>query len=183
MNYKLEINNISIYAILALIILLGGLSLSLFYSDIGHAFIIAGLLIIYIILIAYKLIDRKFSVLFSLLTLMMLAGSQMSLSLYEKLGWYDKPVHFVAEFALTLLATHIINVRKLITAKNKYIFFIIILSVGIAMGGVWEIIEWFINNIKPVKYGYTATDTAMDLLIDLLGVTAASLPVLFQKEK
>lgn len=168
------------HIILALIILLVGFSLSLVYSDIGHAFIIAGLLIIYIILIIHKLIDRKFSVLFSLLTLVMLAGSQMSLSLYEKLGWYDKPVHFLAEFALTLLAVHIINDRKLIAAKNKYIFFIIILSIGMAMGGVWEIIEWFINNIKPVRYGYTATDTAMDLLIDLLGVMVASLPVLFQ---
>ncbi len=165
----------NIESIFTLFALSSGLVLSIAFYDIGHAFIIVGLLILYFILVYTKLNRGIFSISFILLTFMMVVASHSVLNLYSRIYWYDKPVHFTAEFILTLLSAHILVTKKLAIFKNKYIFFFVILSIGLSLGGLWEIIEWFLNLIKPAKLGYTATDTAMDLLIDLFGVIVAGL--------
>ena len=165
----------NIEPIITLFVLSSSLVLSIAFYDIGHAFIIAGLLFIYLILAYSKLNRGIFSISFILLTLMMVVASHSVLNLYSRIYWYDKPVHFTAEFILTLLSAHIIVTKKLAIFKNKYIFFFVILSIGLSLGGLWEIIEWFLNLLKPAKFGYTATDTAMDLLVDLFGVIVAGI--------
>ncbi len=163
-----------IEAIITIILLSVGLLLSIYFGDLGHAVIIAGLLFIYLILFKEGLITFFFSFLFVFLTVLMVLGSQGVFSLYERFFWYDKPIHFTAEFLLTLLAGHILLTKKLIQVKNKLIFFIVVVSIGVALGGVWEVVEWFLNLMKPALHGYTATDTAMDLMVDTLGSLAAT---------
>lgn len=165
--------------IISLIVISGGLFLSIWFYDWGHFIIIVGLLIIYITLAYMKLITPFFSLLFITLVFLMLAGSNKTWDLYNQYRLYDKLVHFTAEFALTLLSAHIITARKLITTKNVYIFLFIIVSIGITLGAVWEIIEWFINFFMPPIDTYTATDTAFDLMIDTCGVLSAGIIATF----
>lgn len=172
MQKHINISTLIEYAA-CLIFIVGSMVLSFWFQDWGHAVIITGLLLIYVILIYKNLTTTLFSILFIVLILMMILGSGDIWGLYEKYNWYDKPVHFTAELVLTLLASHIISVKKLATFKNKYIFFFVLVSIGLTLGAMWEIVEWFVHFVMPPTDLYTATDTAMDLLIDAWGVLLA----------
>lgn len=85
---------------------------------------------------------------------------------------YDKLLHaaggaWLAWFAAVLL-------RKRI--KDKVAFYIAIVSVAIAIGGLWEVFEWILSLLpQPLHSPSTGhADSMMDLIADSAGAGAAA---------
>ncbi len=166
-------NNKSLIHLITVGIIIAGLVFSVFVGDPGHSVIILGLFIIYSALFIKKIIPGFFSILFLTVVVLMVLGTEEVFSLYRYFIWYDKVVHFAAEFVLTLLAGYLLIKTNLIEFKNIVIFFIIVVCIGVTLGAVWEIIEWIITLFIPPSFDFTAFDTATDLVIDSLGAIAA----------
>lgn len=164
----------NLFTVISIILLGVGFVLSLLFYDIGHAVIIAGLIFVQAILAWKQFLPRPFMYLFPLIAFLMVLGSDDLLSLYSYYPWYDKIVHFLVEFVLTMLAFNLL-VNNRLEIKNRIIFSAIIVSIGIALGALWEVVEWFLTFIVPATFEYTATDTATDLIIDSLGAILAGI--------
>ena len=95
---------------------------------------------------------------------------------YKRLGPYDQIVHGFTSFAFTLSLGFLIYRRNFKTfEKHRWLFVLTITSFGLAIGGFWEIVEWSIDQIFGTALAPNETDTAIDLIADLLGALGAGL--------
>lgn len=174
-----ENNNYQLKAGLSILILFSIFVINIYFSDLAHGIITFGLLLFQVLLIWRKLLPNLYLIMIPFVAILYMLGSRELLDLYYILPWYDKIVHFSMEFMLTLLAGSILVRRYSFYYQNQILFLITIVSLGIALGAIWEIIEWFITLVIPPTFKYTVLDTIGDLIIDSYGVFMASLVHLF----
>lgn len=102
------------------------------------------------------------------------------LGLYESMRWWDLPVHLVLTGLLALLAAE--GLRRLgvlppVSAVRRPLAHgvVVTASLGLALGVVWELAEWFaLTFLDPATYvGYE--DTLGDLALGGLGAALAGL--------
>jgi hypothetical protein len=96
--------------------------------------------------------------------------------LYNKPGPYDEIAHFFTIFAITL-AFGFLLYRELMESfyERRWLFVLTIASLGIALGTLWEIIEWLADFVVAKQIVSGLFDTETDLILDGAGALLAAL--------
>lgn len=117
---------------------------------------------------------------------MFLAGFMgVVLNYYRIFAWWDILIHFIMGLCISVLSIYILNltIYKKDTSKHNIVFtFIFVICFTIAIGAVWEIIEFIGDSIfkmgfqRYVTYSGTylvgrnaLVDTMVDLIMDFAG--------------
>lgn len=89
-------------------------------------------------------------------------------NLYDRIAPYDEIAHAYTTFAITLsfgfLAYYAVREHFV---RYEALFVLAIVSFGVAVGAVWEIVEWLCDII------HLLSDTIIDLIMDTIGALAA----------
>ncbi len=94
---------------------------------------------------------------------------------YKVLGPYDALAHGFTIFAITLsLGFLLYRARLEAFIEQRWLLMVTIGSFGIALGAVWEIIEWSIDYICSTALAPSLTDTVTDMMMNVLGSTGAA---------
>ncbi|MBD2199532.1 MULTISPECIES: hypothetical protein [Calothrix] len=100
--------------------------------------------------------------------------------LFNMPGPYDEIVHAYTTFAITLALSFLVYSSMLNIFRNHRILYLLtITSFGIAIGAVWEVMEWSAGKILSTEVIESLDDTIIDLVMDSLGAGIAALISLF----
>jgi hypothetical protein len=118
----------------------------------------------------------------SVILVMFLLAWGSALSWYGSWGFYDNLVHFITPllttgmFYLLLVRLDVLpEFQDLTTVHHRVGFFLIVTSLGMAIGAGWEIVEWLLDQMSDVGRVANADDTATDLISDTLGSAGSAL--------
>jgi hypothetical protein len=96
--------------------------------------------------------------------------------LYNKPGPYDEIAHFFTVFAITLAFGFLLYHELMESFYDRPILFVLtIASLGLALGALWETIEWLSDFVIPKQIVSDLVDTETDLILDGLGALLAAL--------
>ncbi len=72
--------------------------------------------------------------------------------LYQRFWWFDRVLHACTLFAMTFWAA-VFLCSKVLAAGASYwwIRLLVIASIGIAVGAVWEVAEWGFDQVMPAN--------------------------------
>jgi hypothetical protein len=96
--------------------------------------------------------------------------------LFKAPGPYDEIVHGYTIFVITL--TFGIPLFRRIAPdfrRHAALFVVAVASFGIAVGALWEVVEWLLDMIPGLAIVNTYFDTISDIAMDSLGATLAAL--------
>ncbi len=93
--------------------------------------------------------------------------------LYTKFWWFDRVLHAGTIFAITVwLGVGLFANGLRIT--TPVLSFVLLASVGIALGSIWEVAEWQFNKIVPQDVIKGKDDTVKDIIMDTVGSLLAA---------
>ena len=96
--------------------------------------------------------------------------------LYNKPGPYDEIAHFFTIFAITLAFGFLLYRELMESFFNRRVMFVLtIASLGIAIGALWEVIEWLADFVVPQQIVSGLFDTITDIILDSAGALLAAL--------
>jgi hypothetical protein len=116
------------------------------------------------------------------------AGGE-ALGAYDSISWFDNVAHFTLPFFLAptlyiaLARADVVPDPKDDTETRHYIgIFVVAFSLGVALGGIWEIWEWISDNNFGSSLQLGNDDTIGDLVADTAGsACGAALLVLWAR--
>ena len=113
-------------------------------------------------------------VLLTILGLVNVAG--YVLDLYARFWWFDRILHACTILAVTLwLALFMCN-RVLRGGRGRDVLVVLMIaSVGLAIGALWEVAEWAFDRIAPGDVIKGKHDTIIDTVMDTAGAVLAGL--------
>jgi hypothetical protein len=140
--------------------------------------------------ISYIIIEHKFKwkipIYIRLITIISIISNDVLgdfLNLYVLSAFYDRLQHIFGTYSLTLWAYFVIQqfIKTKFTQKKFIIIFI--LSLSMALGTLYEIVEFFLDEFTnpEVKNQPSLLDTDLDLISDFAGGIIALLHYLFSK--
>ena len=95
-------------------------------------------------------------------------------NLYERISWFDRLVHGYTLFALTLLLALWLYGLVLTGARTHGLLFVLIVAcLGLALGALWEIAEWGLDQFVNGNLIRGKFDTILDMMMDTLGSLVA----------
>ena len=95
-------------------------------------------------------------------------------NLFQQIGWYDDVVHGYTIFALTLLlALYMYGATLTGASTHGFLLVLTVASVGLAIGGLWEVAEWAYDQFEPGNAIKGKLDTILDLIWDSIGALVA----------
>ncbi len=99
--------------------------------------------------------------------------------LYRQFWWFDRVLHACTVLAVTLWLALFVFCRAL-KGERRYGFLVVLLvaSVGIAVGALWEVAEWSFDQIAPGDVIKGKHDTVIDIIMDTAGAVLAGTLVL-----
>ena len=113
---------------------------------------------------------------------MILTGWGEALGLYDAWKPYDNVVHFVVPLLCSQVAyIALARIEVLPDMREDFVprhyagIFTVTFSLGVAIGGVWEIFEWSSDAIFGSNLSMGNDDTVGDLIADTLGSLAGGL--------
>jgi len=121
---------------------------------------------------------RKLPSLFDLLFVIaaLINAGGWAWNLYNQPGPYDEIAHFYTMFAITLAAGFLLYGELMEGfSSHRVLLVLIIASLGIALGALWEITEWLADFLTPKQIVSGLTDTITDLMLDSGGALLAAL--------
>jgi hypothetical protein len=120
------------------------------------------------------LLPRVFDL--ALVTALTLQAWGEALGLYDSITWFDNVVHFTMPFFgaptlyIVLARLDVVpDPRDDTTGRHYAGMAIITFSLGVALGGLWEIVEWSSDNTVGSSLQIDNDDTVGDLIADSLG--------------
>lgn len=122
--------------------------------------------------------DRKLPKLFDLLFVIaaLVNAGGWAWDLYNKPGPYDEIAHFYTMFAITLAAGYMLYSELMSGLSGKRVLFVVIIaSLGIALGALWEVVEWLADFVTPKQIVSGLFDTITDIILDSAGAIVAAL--------
>src|SRR6185369_3509321 len=123
-------------------------------------------------------LDRKLPNIFDLIFMIaaLINAGGWAWDLYNQPGPYDEIAHFFTMFAITL-AFGFLLYRELMESfySRRWLFVLTIASLGLALGALWETIEWLSDFVIPKQIVSGLFDTETDLILDGLGALLAAL--------
>jgi hypothetical protein len=107
---------------------------------------------------------------------MAFTGWGEALGLYDSISWYDNVVHF----AVPLLTSQVLylclarievlpDLRQETLPRHHLGIFVVTFALGVAVGGLWEILEYASDNLLGSELQLGNDDTVGDLIADALG--------------
>ncbi|HEY8613016.1 MAG TPA: hypothetical protein VIL69_17230 [Roseomonas sp.] len=94
--------------------------------------------------------------------------------LYQQFWWFDRILHASTILAITLWLAVLVCGHALKGEPGHWMLIVLILaSVGIAVGALWEVAEWGFDQIAPGDVIKGKHDTVLDILMDTAGALAA----------
>lgn len=93
--------------------------------------------------------------------------------------YYDRGLHFFGTAAFTLFAYLLILRTIHPTLNPSAVIFIFILSLGVFIGVVFELLEFCFDSIFKTNNQSGLIDTNFDLIFDILGAALAGIVVLY----
>ena len=97
-----------------------------------------------------------------------------ALDLYARFWWFDRVLHACTIFALTLWLGLFVCNRALRGGPGRdALVALMIASVGLAIGALWEVAEWGFDRIAPGDVIKGKHDTIIDIVMDTLGALLA----------
>lgn len=94
--------------------------------------------------------------------------------LYERISWFDRLVHGYTLFALTLpLALWLYGLVLTGARTHGLLFVLIVACLGLALGALWEIAEWGLDQLVSGNIIRGKFDTILDMMMDTLGALLA----------
>ncbi len=88
---------------------------------------------------------------------------------------YHKALHAYTLFAATLTAALFAYQSGLNRLRDRRLLqFVTLSSFGLAIGALWEIIEWAYDQLKPRNVIQGKLDTITDLIVDTVGSVLAA---------
>ena len=91
-------------------------------------------------------------------------------------GPYDEITHAFTTFAFTLAFSFLVYGPMLtIFRQHTWLYCLTIISFGIALGALWEVVEWLAGKILATQVIGDIDDTITDLLMDSLGAGFAAI--------
>lgn len=122
--------------------------------------------------------ERRLPTLFDLIFVIaaLINAGGWAWDLYNKPGPYDEIAHCYTIFAITLAVGYLLY-HDLIESfsEHKVLFVLVIASLGIALGALWEIAEWTADFFVAKQIVSGLTDTVTDLILDSVGAISAAL--------
>jgi hypothetical protein len=113
---------------------------------------------------------------------MVLTGWGEAMRLYDAIGWYDTLVHTLVPFLgapcvyIALARLDVVPDPADDTSTRHYIgMFATTVALGLALGAVWELAEWFGDGVLGSSLQKSLRDTNGDLLADAGGAVAGGL--------
>ena len=102
------------------------------------------------------------------------------LNWFPKIPWYDDVVHGYTIFALTLLLALYLYGKSLAgAADHGFLFVLTAASIGLAIGGLWEVAEWAYDQwFARGNVIHGKRDTILDLVWDSIGALVAGIVAL-----
>ncbi len=95
-------------------------------------------------------------------------------NLYEQFWWFDDVLHGYTIFAITLLLGLLAYGVVLIGHDNHPLLLVLMIaSIGLAIGGLWEVAEWAYDQTTAANSILGKTDTIIDLIMDSVGALVA----------
>ena len=122
--------------------------------------------------------ERKLPELFDLIFVIaaLINAGGWAWDLYNKPGPYDEIAHFFTIFAITLSLGYMFYDEMMEGFYDHPILFVLtIASLGLALGAVWEVIEWVADFFTPKQIVSGLTDTITDIMLDGGGALLAAL--------
>lgn len=166
------------------LVFLGGI---VWFAATGDVKGTANMVVASVAVIVARLIDLPRVYDASFVVAMVFTGWGEALGLYDAVPWYDNLVHFcvpmltapVAYIALARLEV-LPDPRDDTPVKRELGIFVVTLALGLAIGAVWEIIEWSSDGLLGSQLSLGNDDTVGDLIADALGsLVGAALLVLW----
>ncbi len=169
-------------AILSTFFLVLVLGVTLILQDGLHVLLTAGFLFIHSFLLWKQLLPKVFFFLFPMTVILYMLGSEYALDLYRVLPWFDNVVHVWTTFVITLLVGFV-GERTALTSlrKQPWLYMIVIGSLGVSVGVLWEFIEWLFDTYVRIHQIITLYDLITDLALDSIGAIVASVLAFFYK--
>jgi hypothetical protein len=143
------------------------------FGDVGG---VANLLVGGIALVVARLVNlpRLYDLGFTLA--MILTGFGEALGLYDAWKGYDNVVHFVTPMLssqvayIALARLEVLPDPRDDTSTPHYVgIFVVTFALGVAIGALWEIVEWASDNTLGSSLQLDNDDTVGDLIADSLG--------------
>ena len=104
-----------------------------------------------------------------------------ALGLYDSIPWFDNVVHFTLPFFagptlyIVLARVDVVPDPKDETHLQHYVGIgIVAFALGVALGGLWEVFEYFSDNTLGSELQIDNADTIGDLIADSLGAAAGA---------
>ncbi len=95
-------------------------------------------------------------------------------NLYRFAG-FDKVLHGYTLFAITFVVAYFCDDRVL-TGQRKHpvLLFLAVTLIGVGIGGVWEVLEWWYDMTTAANTIRGKYDTMFDLVVDTAGAALAA---------
>jgi uncharacterized membrane protein YjdF len=110
---------------------------------------------------------------------MIFTGWGEALGLYDAWKPYDNVVHFIVPMLTSQVAYIALarievlpDLREEFSPRHYAGIFVVTFSLGVAIGGVWEIFEWTSDGVFGSNLSMGNDDTVGDLVSDTLGSLA-----------
>lgn len=95
---------------------------------------------------------------------------------YDKFALFDKIDHGFTTFALTLYLGFYLAGKVLTgSQRHRILFVLVVASLGVALGTVWEFAEWGYDALIPGDNIKGKFDTITDLMMDTVGALLAGI--------
>ena len=96
------------------------------------------------------------------------------LDLYARFWWFDRILHACTIFAATVWLALFVFRRVLRGGPGHDALLVLLMaSVGLAVGALWELAEWGFDRIAPGDVIKGKHDTIIDIVMDAIGALAA----------
>lgn len=93
-------------------------------------------------------------------------------NVYEIFPWIDVPMHFIGGISvgyMSVLFLRYFKEKNLIVIKNKFLYWIIIVSAVSLIAVLWEFWEYFMVNYFGFDWILDYKDTLLDLFVSICG--------------
>ncbi|MDO5662964.1 MAG: hypothetical protein Q4G40_09730 [Brachybacterium sp.] len=101
----------------------------------------------------------------------LIAAISSYLFLYERIPWWDKPVHFALTGLLAVLGAWVLE--RWVLGRTRLRARTIVIA-GVLLAVVWEVMEWWGHHYVDPRVYIPLYDTVTDILAGVLGTIAAA---------
>ena len=153
---------------------------ALVWGAMGNSVLIVGAAALVLVLARAVSVPRFYDL--GLIVVLGLIAWGEVLGFYDSWKSYDNVVHFTVPMLVTgLLYLMLVRLgvmqelKKLTQPHQKFGLFLTALSLGMAIGAGWEIVEWTSDTTRGTHLVGSTTDTATDLIWDTMGACVSAI--------